>query len=57
MSINFFKGYSLCYCNVIYRLVILFVCSMNHIPLYLYRPLLLYAQIVIKSANVVKISR
>ena len=53
MSIKFFKGCSLCYCDLIYRLVILFVCSMNHILLYLYRPLLLYAHFVIKSANVV----
>ena len=31
-SINFFKGCSLCYCDAIYRRVLLFVCSMNHVP-------------------------
>ena len=35
-SINFFKGCSLCYCDAIYRRVLLFVCSMNHVPPYLF---------------------
>ena len=35
-SINFFKGCSLCYRDAIYRRVLLFVCSMNHIPPYLF---------------------
>ena len=30
-SINFFKGYSLCYCGAISRRVLLFVCIKNHI--------------------------
>ena len=36
-SINFFKGCSLYYGDAIYRRVIPFVCSMNHIPPYLFR--------------------
>ena len=35
-SINFFKGCSPCYYDAIYRRVLLFVCSMNHIPPYLF---------------------
>ena len=34
--IQFFKGSSLCNCDAIYRQVFLFVCSMNHIPPYLF---------------------
>ena len=35
-SIKFSKGCSLCYYFAIYRQVLLFVCSMNHIPPYLF---------------------
>lgn len=31
-SINFFKRRSLCYCDAIYRRVLLFVCGVDHIP-------------------------
>ena len=34
--INFFKGSSLCFCDSIYGRVLLIVCSMNHIPPYLF---------------------
>ena len=35
-SIDFFKGCSLCYYDAINRRVLLLVCSMNHIPPYLF---------------------
>ena len=34
--INFFKGSSLCFGDSIYRRVLLIVCSMNHVPPYLF---------------------
>ena len=35
-SVNFFKGCSLCYCGAICRRVLLFVCSLSHIPPYVF---------------------
>ena len=35
-STNLFKGFSLCYCDAIYRRVLLFACTLSYLPLYFF---------------------